>query len=137
MANTEETEIWHALARVAAEARRSREKFPGHRFMLAALVEEVGELAEALAIGDIKSARTEAIQVAATAIRILLEGDATTYQLDGFVQLVASVGGVARYLLQRRPVDVAFCVSMVTNTAGRLRYGDTTFNDITDEEAKP
>ena len=57
---------------------RGRRKFPANRLMLAALAEEVGELARALlqrkARGDVES---EAIQVAAVAMRIFEEGDAS------------------------------------------------------------
>lgn len=65
---------------VEREVARSREKFPGNRKMLAALDEEVGELARALLDNDPAQRRLEAVQVAATAIRIAEEGDA---DLDG------------------------------------------------------
>lgn len=44
--------------------------------MLAALMEEVGELAQALLEGDADNFRTEALQVACVAIRLITEGDA-------------------------------------------------------------
>jgi NTP pyrophosphatase (non-canonical NTP hydrolase) len=61
---------------IAEEVIRAREKFPGNRFMLAALVEEVGELAKALLQRRPKEEiEREAIQVACLAIRIIEEGD--------------------------------------------------------------
>ena len=62
------------------EIARARKKFPENRHKLAALVEEVGELAQALldherGDGSINDIRKEAIQVAAMAIRIYSEGD--------------------------------------------------------------
>lgn len=69
------------------ELMRARRKFPGNDVMLAALMEEVGELANALlelrfaAVCNeeisqrIEAVRKEAIQVACVAIRIHDEGD--------------------------------------------------------------
>lgn len=63
---------------ISKEVVRARTKFPGNRFMLAALTEEVGELAQALLQKkDAADIRREAIQVAAVAIRIIEEGDAS------------------------------------------------------------
>jgi hypothetical protein len=55
-----------------------RRKFPANRLLLAALMEEVGELARALLQrqGRVQVER-EALQVAAVAMRIFEEGDAT------------------------------------------------------------
>jgi len=64
---------------IDAELRFARHRFPGNKHMLAALVEEVGELAQALIDHD-RSKKTgaqvyaEAIQVAVMAIRIAEEG---------------------------------------------------------------
>lgn len=63
------------LHAVAAEVTRARTKFPGGRYLLAALTEEVGELAQALLQGKPKDEiEKEAIQVACVAIRIIEEG---------------------------------------------------------------
>jgi NTP pyrophosphatase (non-canonical NTP hydrolase) len=63
---------------VEAEVVRARLKFPGSRFLLAALMEEVGELAQAmLQKKDRDEIQREAIQVACVALRICEEGDAT------------------------------------------------------------
>lgn len=57
---------------------KARTKFPGNRFLLAALMEEVGELAKALLQNkDPDEWMTEALQVACVAIRIFEEGDSS------------------------------------------------------------
>ena len=61
---------------IAAELKRARAKFPGNEHLLAALMEEVGELAQAYLKGNVSEARVEAIQVACLAVRIIEEGDA-------------------------------------------------------------
>jgi len=66
---------------IGAELVFARQKFPGNKMMLAALVEEVGELAKALldhSRGKATAAEiyAEAIQVATMAIRIAEEGSA-------------------------------------------------------------
>lgn len=59
------------------EVARARAKFPNNAHLLAALVEEVGELAKALLEGgNSVDAKAEAIQVACVAVRIIEEGDA-------------------------------------------------------------
>lgn len=61
---------------VAEEVKRARAKFPRNAHMLAALVEEVGEVARALLDGEGgHRVREEAIQVACVAVRIADEGD--------------------------------------------------------------
>lgn len=69
---------------VAMEVSRARAKFPDSRRSFAALVEEVGELAQALLHvlekpGDMNRTRIreEAIQVAAMACRVATEGDSS------------------------------------------------------------
>lgn len=126
------------LAALAAEVLRGRKKFPGNRFMLAALAEEIGELAEAMVKGDAEAIHREALQVAAVAIRIAEEGDATAYRIDSLIQLIAACGASARYLLQRRARDLSFVLGIVGGTARRMQEtGDPTFDDITDAEAVP
>ena len=66
------------LDAIAAEVTRARLKFPGNRHLLAALTEEVGELAQALLQGKPRAdVVLEAIQVACVAVRIIEEGDAS------------------------------------------------------------
>lgn len=63
---------------ISKEVVRARTKFPGNRLLLAALTEEVGELAKAmLQDRPIEEIRREAIQVACVAIRIIEEGDSS------------------------------------------------------------
>lgn len=63
-----------AIEALVKEIARARAKFPNNRHMLAALTEEVGELAKALVEED-EEWRTEAIQCACVAIRVATEGD--------------------------------------------------------------
>lgn len=68
--------IEDTIAAIVAELKRARAKFPGNRFLLAALTEEVGELAQALLQRKSKEEiLREAVQVACVAIRIAEEGD--------------------------------------------------------------
>lgn len=63
---------------ISKEVFRARTKFPGNRLLLAALTEEVGELAKAmLQDRPREEVVREAVQVAAVAIRIIEEGDAS------------------------------------------------------------
>lgn len=69
------------LFAIAEEVTAARKKFPTNEDKLAALTEEVGELANALledkyGNGTPEHVRSEALQVAAMAIRIYEEGDA-------------------------------------------------------------
>lgn len=66
---------------ILLELERARTKFPGPDATLAALVEEVGEVAKALMDESRERVRKEAVQVAVMAIRLILDGDAT---LDEF-----------------------------------------------------
>lgn len=67
------TTFW--LVELENEIGRARAKFPGNNHLLAALTEEVGELAkELLQHGNTADARKEAIQVACIAMRIATEG---------------------------------------------------------------
>jgi hypothetical protein len=71
-----------SLAAISKEVARAREKHPGNAHLLAALVEEVGELAKDLLEGN-PGWRAEAIQVATVAVRILEEGDGDFHQHTG------------------------------------------------------
>jgi NTP pyrophosphatase (non-canonical NTP hydrolase) len=65
-----------ALDELRLEIQRSRAKHPGRAHKLAALTEEVGELAQVYLQGQGRArVRAEAIQVACVAIRIAIEGD--------------------------------------------------------------
>lgn len=64
------------LSAITAETLRARIKHPGRKHLLAALTEEVGELAQAILQDKPREAiEREAIQVAAVAVRIIEEGD--------------------------------------------------------------
>lgn len=64
-------------AAIRAEVLAARTKFPGNKHLLAALTEEVGELAQAILQDQPRDLIVrEAIQVACVAIRIAEEGDA-------------------------------------------------------------
>jgi NTP pyrophosphatase (non-canonical NTP hydrolase) len=69
------------LKMVTDELESARRAFPGSTHMLAALVEEVGELAQAIMQHDRKQGTSvhevlrEAVQVACMAIRLAVEGD--------------------------------------------------------------
>ncbi len=65
------------LEQIEDEVSRARKKFPGTKHLNVALMEEVGELAQAQLQrrGD-AAIRKEAIQVIAVAVRIIQEGDA-------------------------------------------------------------
>lgn len=69
------------FAMIRGELEGARKAFPGSTHMLAALVEEVGELAQALIEHDRAQAKSapevlrEAVQVACMAIRVATEGD--------------------------------------------------------------
>lgn len=106
-----------------AELARRRAKFPGNRLLIPALVEEVGELVDALLDGDRNAVRLEAIQVAAVAIRIAEEGDATDYSRSNFAQLIRFVGRNA-------------CISDLA--LGLLEDdSDPSFDNMTAEEMQP
>jgi NTP pyrophosphatase (non-canonical NTP hydrolase) len=64
------------LTAIAAETMRARIKFPENELLTVALMEEVGELAQAQLQGRPRDEiEREALQVAALAVRILEEGD--------------------------------------------------------------
>jgi hypothetical protein len=68
----------YCVEALRCELAKARTKFPGNRFLLAALTEEVGELAQQLLQrGHPSNVFKEAIQVACVALRIAAEGDAT------------------------------------------------------------
>lgn len=69
------------LQEIITELKSARLKFPSSEGSLAALTEEVGELAKALLSESRTRVRDEAVQVAVMAIRVALEGDPS---LDGY-----------------------------------------------------
>jgi hypothetical protein len=65
------------LAEVRAEVLRAREKFPGRELQLVAAGEEFGELFKACLDEPYYRVRKEAIQAAAMAARVALDGDSS------------------------------------------------------------
>ena len=59
------------------EIERARIKHPGNELLMVALMEEVGELAQALVDESKERIYEEALHVATVAVRIAVEGDAT------------------------------------------------------------
>lgn len=117
---------------------RGRAKFPGGRFLLAGLVEELGELCDAMIRGDRIAIVAEAHQVAAVAIRIAEDGDGTNWINSDFAAIVSLLGETARALLQRTGDT---CFEAISDVAlrcfHRKQSADPTFDDLTDEEAQP
>lgn len=67
---------------IEAELFNARKKFPSSDHSVLALCEESGELARAVlnhkyGEGNLSEVRKEAVQVAAMAIRVIMEGDST------------------------------------------------------------
>jgi hypothetical protein len=124
----------HTVEDITLRLVAGRKKFAGSRFLYAALIEEVGELGEAILSGDAKQVRDEAIDVACVAIRIVEEGEVTKYQYGRLISLAVSVGNVARHLLQKTPGPWA---AMAATVASRMdREGDQTFDNMTDQESQ-
>lgn len=65
------------MADVAAELERARAKFPGDRIMTIALAEEFGELAKAMLDESGANVWKEAVQTAAMAARVAIDGDSS------------------------------------------------------------
>jgi NTP pyrophosphatase (non-canonical NTP hydrolase) len=70
------------ISDLKGELHRARQKFPSNNLLFAALVEEVGELSKAMLewrAGDTTEQEiwNEAVQVAAMAMRVAVEGDAS------------------------------------------------------------
>lgn len=87
-----QTRLWTEdgimIRAIRAELQQARQKFPVPKHMLAAMFEEVGELANALIeheTGNKTAAEIfqEAVQVAVTAIRVATEGD-TDFQYEPY-----------------------------------------------------
>lgn len=69
------------LEAVWDEVRRARAKFTSSSGAMCALTEEVGELAKAVLDEPWANVRAEAVQVAAMALRVALDGDPTLYPI--------------------------------------------------------
>ena len=63
------------LSQVETEVSFARQKFPDSDACMVALTEEVGELAKALLSESLANVYKEAVQVAAMAARVAIDGD--------------------------------------------------------------
>lgn len=140
-----ECDVTRTYGLLDQEVERCRDKFSTSRFLLPALIEEVGELAEAMCAGDRAAIRKEAIQVACVAVRIAEEIDPIDYgtsktvraaiALGLFVRAaIAGKGGVAsmnigRLIRAGKAIDRWSVGDYVTN--------DTCFATRSAEEGKP
>lgn len=70
-------ELVQFLENVGEEIQNARDKFPGRELTMTALQEEVGELARALMDESRQRVYNEAVQVAAMAARVTLDGDSS------------------------------------------------------------
>lgn len=70
-----EREVGEMLGEIREELSRARAKFPGRNLTLVALMEEVGELANAAMDKPREEVFREAVQVAVMAMRVWLDGD--------------------------------------------------------------
>ena len=77
MPTDQDHQVVSLLQDIKTELARTRAKFPGKNVTLAALMEEVGELATATFSEPRANVRKEAVQVAVMACRLALEGDHT------------------------------------------------------------
>ncbi len=78
----EKYDLSDPFAAIRAEIARARILHPGNCHLFLALVEEVGEIAEAIQRGDIAHARQEAVQVACLAVRLIEEKDASWFSAE-------------------------------------------------------
>lgn len=120
---------------------RARAKFPGNRFLLPALVEEVGELAGAYLTGrSPEEIKQEAIQVACLAMRIATETDAAFDRMItaplALTRVVRDLGETVRAFLQKRDFHNQ-SGALLASTKHLAERGDPAFDDLTEDEAKP
>ena len=101
------------------------------------IVEEVGELCNAMLAKDTDGIRREPIQVATVAIRIAEEGDATNYGSSPLALAVYGIGDMARRLLQRSYQAGLIVQDTIAALDAIFRSGDPTFADITAQESQP
>lgn len=129
------------LEAIQTEVIKARIKFPGNRFILTALIEEVGELCGAALAGESEKIYQKAVQVACMTIRMIEEGDASfrerpagaTFKL---VALQEAIGEMARYFLQREPERAKKLASLIGGQCLLIQQkGDSTYDNVTDAES--
>lgn len=86
------------LDQVRAELTRARALFPGDRIMTLAMAEEFGELVKAVLDEHSSDVRKEAVQTAAMAARVILDGDASVNDWRAAKGLDPLTGGAAAAL---------------------------------------
>lgn len=86
------------LDQVRAELAHARSKFPGDRIMTLAMAEEFGELVKAVLDEHSSDVRKEAVQTAAMAARVVLDGDASVNDWRAAKGLDPLTGGAAAAL---------------------------------------
>jgi len=77
MSNVLDSRTDDFILEVMLEVSRARKKFPETAMTMAALVEEVGELAQAILDKPASEVWAEAVQVACMAVRVATEGDSS------------------------------------------------------------
>lgn len=133
-----------SVSALDAEIERCRAKFPSPRFLLPALIEEVGELAQAIMAGDRKATIKEAIQVACVAMRIAEERDPIEYSTSPTAEAAVRLGEYVRNTIARRTSVAMRHIEHLGNIVDTLfrqkaaqRMTDACFAGRTAEEAKP
>lgn len=127
---TTQTEL--VIQEVRLEISRAQAKFPNTEHMLAAITEELGELAQALLQQQHEPEKRithanifkEAIQVAATAIRLAAEGDASFALYDPKVGYFAGA-----YVCSQCGAEVTLNSDTVRLTSNRLVCSDVCFDE--------
>lgn len=92
------------LDQVRAELARARSKFPGDRIMTLAMAEEFGELVKAVLDEHSSDVRKEAVQTAAMAARVVLDGDASVNDWRAAKGLDPLTGSAAAALTPGTPL---------------------------------
>nr|WP_313634442.1 hypothetical protein [Brevundimonas diminuta] len=92
------------LDQVRAELAHARSKFPGDRIMTLAMAEEFGELVKAVLDEHSSDVRKEAVQTAAMAARVVLDGDASVNDWRAAKGLDPLTGGAAAALTPGTPL---------------------------------
>lgn len=92
------------LDQVRAELAHARSKFPGDRIMTLAMAEEFGELVKAVLDEHSSDVRKEAVQTAAMAARVALDGDASVNDWRAAKGLDPLTGGAAAALTPGTPL---------------------------------
>jgi len=99
------------------------------------LLEEVGELVDAIILRDRFLIQRE--QVATVAVRIAEEGDTIDYTRSDLAKLASAVGATAKALLQRRKDTMLVAIGIIAKRMRDRETPDATFDALTAEETQP